>query len=81
MQELADGKMFDTKIVQAQHLLTRMLVMMRLVSPEKNDPIPETWELVAAVCGLSDAKQLLAEHDAARQSIATLMARHQGRLE
>ena len=72
VQELADAGLLEANIVQAQRLLTRMLVMMRLVSPEGNEPIPETWELVAAVCGMSDAKQLLAEHDAARQSIAAL---------
>lgn len=71
-RQLADAELLDTNIVHAQRLLTRMLVMMRLVSPEGNDPIPETWELVAAVCGAPDAKHLLAEHDAARQSIAAL---------
>ncbi len=72
VQQLAEAGLLDTSIVQAQRLLTRMLVMMRLVSPEGNEPIPETWELVAAVCGAPDAKQLLAEHDSARQSIAAL---------
>jgi len=72
VQQLADAGLLDTNVIQAQRLLTRMLVMMRLVSPEGNEPIPETWELVAAVCGMPDAKQLLAEHDAARQCIAAL---------
>jgi glutamate-ammonia-ligase adenylyltransferase len=70
--QLVDAGLLDTKIAEAQRLLTRMLVMMRLVSPDGNDPIPETWELVAAVCGVSDVTQLLARHDAARQSIAAL---------
>ncbi|MEO7364795.1 MAG: bifunctional [glutamine synthetase] adenylyltransferase/[glutamine synthetase]-adenylyl-L-tyrosine phosphorylase [Sphingomicrobium sp.] len=72
VQQLADAKLLDTKIVQAQRLLTKMLVMMRLVSPEGSVPIPETWELVAATCGASDATQLLAQHALARQSIASL---------
>jgi glutamate-ammonia-ligase adenylyltransferase len=72
VQELADAGLIDASIVGAQHLLTRMLVMLRLVAPDGSAPIPETWELVAAACGLADAAQLLAEHDAARQSIAAL---------
>ncbi|MEO5613185.1 MAG: bifunctional [glutamine synthetase] adenylyltransferase/[glutamine synthetase]-adenylyl-L-tyrosine phosphorylase [Sphingomicrobium sp.] len=72
VQQLVDAELLDTNIVEAQRLLTRMLIMMRLVSPQGNEPIPETWELVAAVCGMTDAAQLLAQHDAARHSIAAL---------
>jgi glutamate-ammonia-ligase adenylyltransferase len=72
VQQLAEADLIDANIVEAQRLLTRMLVMMRLVAPEGNEPIPETWALVAAACGVADANQLLAEHDAARQSIAAL---------
>ena len=32
----------------------------------------ETWQLVAEACGASNWDELLAEHDAARQSIAAL---------
>ena len=71
VKQLADAGLLDTSIVEAQRLLTRMLVMMRLVAPEGNEPIPGTWELVAAACGLPDAEHLLAEHAAARQSVAT----------
>ena len=72
VQALAKAKLIDTNIVKAQHLLTRMLVMLRLVAPDGTEPIPETWELVAAACGVGGATELLAEHDAARQSIAAL---------
>ncbi len=47
-----------------------MLVMMRLVAPRDIKPTPETWQLVAEACGANDWNELLAEHDAARQSIA-----------
>jgi glutamate-ammonia-ligase adenylyltransferase len=59
----------DAKIVESQRLLTRMLVMMRLVAPADVKPIPETWEMVAAACGFSGREQLVAEHDSARQCI------------
>ena len=81
MDQLAKAGLIDTNIVESQRLLTRMLVMMRLVSPEGNEPIPETWELVAAVCGMADAEQLLAQHDAARHSIAALWQGIKGPLE
>ena len=35
-------------------------------------PTPETWQLVAEACGAASWEELLAEHDAARQSIAEL---------
>jgi glutamate-ammonia-ligase adenylyltransferase len=69
---MADETLIDASIVNAQHLLTRMLVMLRLVAPDGSEPIPETWELVATACGAGSAQQLLAEHDAARQSVAAL---------
>ena len=81
VQQLADAGLIDTNIVEQQRLLTRMLVMMRLAAPEGNEPIPETWELVAAACGAPDAKHLLAQHDAARQSIATLWQSIKGEFE
>jgi glutamate-ammonia-ligase adenylyltransferase len=80
-EQLAEAGLIDTKIIAAQHLLTRMLVLLRLVSPEGNDPIPETWDLVAASCGAADGTQLLADHDAARQSIAALWQSIKGEAE
>ena len=70
--QLVEAGLIDTNIVEAQRLLSRMLVMMRLVAPAGNEPNPETWELVAAACGVADHQALLAGHDAARQSIAAL---------
>jgi glutamate-ammonia-ligase adenylyltransferase len=52
-----------------------MLVMMRLVAPGDIKPTAETWQLVAQACGAASWDALLAEHDAARQSIAELWAR------
>ena len=72
VQQLADAGLIDASIVEAQHLLTRMLVMLRLVAPDGSEPIPGTWELVAAACGFDAASKLLARHDAARQAIAAL---------
>ena len=66
------AKLVAAQISDAQKLLTRMLVMMRLVAPGDIKPTGATWQLVAEACGASSWDELLAEHDAARQSIAEL---------
>ena len=70
--QLRDESLVEPKIVDAQKLLTRMLLMMRLVAPADVKPTAETWQLVAEACGAGSWDELLAEHDAARQSIAEL---------
>ena len=70
----ADG-LVDSKVVIGQKLLTRMLVMMRLVAPADVKPNAETWQLVAEACGASSWDELLAEHDSARHSVSELWNR------
>jgi glutamate-ammonia-ligase adenylyltransferase len=69
---LAAESLVGANIVEALKLLSRMLVMMRLVAPGDVKPTSETWELVAESCGAASWEELLVEHDAARQSIAEL---------
>ncbi|HUP67759.1 MAG TPA: glutamine-synthetase adenylyltransferase, partial [Sphingomicrobium sp.] len=75
LAEMAADSLVPTNIVDAQQLLTRMLVMMRLVAPGDIKPTGETWQLVAEACGAANWDTLLAEHDAARHSIAALWDR------
>jgi glutamate-ammonia-ligase adenylyltransferase len=72
VSELAGGDLIPANVIEAQRLLTRMLVMMRLVAPGDVKPTRETWQLVAEACGEASWDALLAEHDAARQSVAEL---------
>jgi glutamate-ammonia-ligase adenylyltransferase len=72
LQVLAAESLVPETVVSAQKLLTRMLVMMRLVAPGNIKPTVETWKLVAEACGAGSWGELLAEHHAARQSIAEL---------
>jgi glutamate-ammonia-ligase adenylyltransferase len=72
LEALAAESLVPANIVEALKLLSRMLVMMRLVAPDDVKPTPETWQLVAEACGAANWDELLAEHDAARQSIAAL---------
>ena len=75
LEELASESLVPANIVDALKLLSRMLVMMRLVAPDDIKPTPETWQLVAEACGAASWDELLAEHDAARQSIRELWTR------
>jgi glutamate-ammonia-ligase adenylyltransferase len=72
LEELVAAGLVSEEIDPALRLLTRMLVMFRLVSPESDEPPDETKPLVAAACGLPDWETLLAAHDAARQRVAQL---------
>lgn len=69
---LVAAGLIPPEIEEAHRLLTRMLVMFRLVSPSSAEPPIASHSLVARACGLSDWNALLAAHDAARQSIAQL---------
>lgn len=72
LEALAAESLVPTNIVNALKLLSRMLVMMRLVAPGDVKPTPDSWQMVAEACGAASWDELLAEHDAARQSIAEL---------
>ena len=72
LEALAGDFLVPANIVDALKLLSRMLVMMRLVAPGDVKPTADTWQLVAEACGAASWDELLAEHDAARQSIAAL---------
>jgi glutamate-ammonia-ligase adenylyltransferase len=75
LEALQAESLVPANIFDALKLLSRMLVMMRLVAPGNVKPTPETWELVASACGASSWNELLAEHDAARHSIRALWDR------
>jgi glutamate-ammonia-ligase adenylyltransferase len=72
LEELAAESLVEASVVEALKLLSRMLVMMRLVAPGNVKPTPDTWHMVALACGAANWDELLAEHDAARQRIAEL---------
>jgi len=69
---LAKAGLIDTNIVNAQKLLTEILITIRLVAPETTDPSEESCELMARACGAESWPDLLARHDEARQSISAL---------
>jgi glutamate-ammonia-ligase adenylyltransferase len=72
LEALVAESLVQANVVESLKLLSRMLVMMRLVAPGEVKPTAETWELVAEACGAASWEELLVEHDAARQSISDL---------
>lgn len=69
---LAERGLIDPSYDADLRLLSRMLVVMRLVAPESNEPPEKSRGLVAALCGHDGWDSLLAAHDEARQRIAQL---------
>ncbi|MGQ0558278.1 MAG: bifunctional [glutamine synthetase] adenylyltransferase/[glutamine synthetase]-adenylyl-L-tyrosine phosphorylase [Sphingosinicella sp.] len=72
LADLAEAGLVSPEIDPALRLLTRMLVMFRLVSPQSSEPPPATRPLVAAACGFPDWEELLAAHERARHKVAAL---------
>ena len=54
---------------RAHDVLTRLLVAMRLVAPDAQEPAPPTRALVARACGFDGWEALLAAYADARQCV------------
>ena len=72
IEGLAEHGLVDPSYDADLRLLSRMLVVMRLVAPDGNEPPEKSRALVAALCGHEGWDSLLAAHDEARQRIAAL---------
>lgn len=72
IEELAGHDLIDHSYDPDLRLLSRILVVMRLVEPKSNEPPEKSRALVAALCGYEDWDSLLAAHDQARQRITGL---------
>ena len=69
---LVEAGLLPPETVAHQALLARMLVILRLVAPDGGEPPPASRALVARACGTAGWEELLAAHEAARQSISSL---------
>jgi glutamate-ammonia-ligase adenylyltransferase len=67
---LADAGLLSPVIAEANALLTRMLVTLRLVSPASTEPSEKSHALVARACGMADWQSLLAAYAEARQTVS-----------
>ena len=69
---LADAGLVSDEVDPALRLLTRMLVMFRLVSPSSAEPPPASRALVARACGMASWEELLAAQERARHIVSEL---------
>lgn len=66
---LVEAGLLPAETIAHQTLLARMLVILRLVAPDGGAPPLASRDLVARACGTGSWEELLAAHEAARQSI------------
>ena len=69
LADLAAAGLVPAEIDPALRLMTRILVMLRLVSPDTAEPPPATRPLLARACGVESWDELLAGLAEARQRV------------
>lgn len=72
--ELTAKNLAPVQLSVALDLITRFLIVSRLVSPKSNEPPEATRPLVARACGAEDWDDLLESYAAARQSVSEAWA-------
>jgi glutamate-ammonia-ligase adenylyltransferase len=72
---LIEAGLAPPEIAAHQTLFARMLVILRLVAPDGGEPAAASRALVARASGTGSWEELLAAHEAARQSIHDLWRR------
>ncbi|CAH0353302.1 Bifunctional glutamine synthetase adenylyltransferase/adenylyl-removing enzyme [Sphingobium sp. CECT 9361] len=82
LTQLVDAGHLPASLLAAHDLITRFLLVSRLVSPKSTEPPEATRPLVARACAVEDWDALLASYAAARQDISeqwgAIVARHAG---
>jgi glutamate-ammonia-ligase adenylyltransferase len=66
---LADAGRLPAGLAEAQLLLTRMLVTLRLVAPGCDEPSETARRLVARACGVEDWASLMSAYERARADV------------
>ena len=72
---LAGQGLIDEQADSDLRLLSRILVVSRLVTPRGGEPEEESRALVAEVCGKADWDSLVADHDQARLRVRERLER------
>ena len=78
LSELVEAGLIDEGTDPDLRLLSRMLVVLRLVGTQAMEPAEQSQALVASLCGHPDWPSLLAAADSARQRIAARWAAVKG---
>ncbi len=74
LAELVAAGHLPEDLIAAHDLVTRYLVVSRLVSPKSTEPAEATRPLVARACGMDDWEGLLASYAKARQCVGEAWA-------
>ncbi|WCP14407.1 Bifunctional glutamine synthetase adenylyltransferase/adenylyl-removing enzyme [Sphingobium sp. AntQ-1] len=74
LAELVSSGHLPADLIAAHDLITRYLVVSRLVSPKSTEPAEATRPLVARACGVADWHGLLASYAKARQCVGEAWA-------
>ncbi len=74
LAELSAQHRLPVQLSVAHDLITRFLIVSRLVSPKSTEPPQATRPLVARACGAQDWDDLLESYAAARQSVSEAWA-------
>ncbi|MBS0479556.1 MAG: glutamine-synthetase adenylyltransferase, partial [Proteobacteria bacterium] len=77
---LVDRGVIPAAMGDAYRLLTRVLVLLRLVAPDSQPPSAATCALIVRVLGARDWDALVARFDATRQEVAASWAMVSGRV-
>lgn len=72
---LGSAGFLPADFASAHDVLARMLVTLRLVAPDVQEPPSATRKLIARACGFEDWPDLLAGYAVARQTVAATWAR------
>ncbi len=78
LEALVEAELIDNRADPDLRLLSRMLVVLRLVSHQGMEPAEQSQALVATLCGHQDWPSLLAAVDAARQRTSARWAKVKG---
>jgi glutamate-ammonia-ligase adenylyltransferase len=78
IRTLAEEGMADPALADAHDLLTRLLVVLRLVAPDLEAPGAASRALIARACGARDWDMLLAQAAHARETVTRAWARITG---
>ncbi|HEV2817762.1 MAG TPA: bifunctional [glutamine synthetase] adenylyltransferase/[glutamine synthetase]-adenylyl-L-tyrosine phosphorylase [Allosphingosinicella sp.] len=78
LADLEAAGLVDARIDPALRLLTRILVILRLVSPSSAAPPEPSRPLVARACGFEDWHRMIVAHDAARETVRAFWAEVSG---
>ena len=69
IRSLVSAGLMDATVVPAHHVLSRMLVVLRLLSPHSQEPAPEQRAVIAQACGFDDWSALTIAYSDARETV------------